>query len=260
MSNQGFRKISSWCETPPGVIKEVECACVPIHNASKLQNLPIDPELNCSPGDVLTWGGTAWVCGTGPADMAMITGPTGFTGPTGPCCTGPTGVPGSATNTGATGPTGFDGEVYWVRDEKASGTNGGASATGVWQTRDVNTLSSVGGTNVTLPGSNQITLQAGQWSLDVNCPAFRTCGTKLRLNNISDVTIDSLGISSFANDSPIADQINTNMHAVLNLGAAKTFEIEQWTDTLQPGDGLGRAVGIIGTAELYTSALITKLG
>lgn len=249
MSNQGFRKISSWCETPPGVIKEVECACVPIHNASKLQSRPIDPELNCSPGDVLTWDGTEWVCGTGPTAMS---GPTGFTGPTG--------LPGSATNTGATGPTGFSGEIYWVRDEKSSGTNGGSSATGAWQTRDVNTLTNVGGTNVTLPGSNQITLQAGRWSLDVTCPAYRTCGTKLRLNNISDATIDSLGISSFANDIPTADQINANMHAVLNLGAAKTFEIQQWTDTAQSSDGLGRATGIIGTAEVYASALITKLG
>ena len=84
MSNQGFRQIFSWCETPPGTIKEVECACVPIHNASKLQNLPIDPDLEllCNPGDTLIFNGTEWVCGIG------------GTGPTGPCCTGPTGPTG----------------------------------------------------------------------------------------------------------------------------------------------------------------------
>ena len=90
MSNQGFRQIFSWCETPPGSTKEVECACVPIHNASKLQGLPIDPDLDttCVQGDILTWDGTEWVCGDTP------------TGPTGPCCTGPTG----STGPGLTGP------------------------------------------------------------------------------------------------------------------------------------------------------------
>ena len=80
MSNFGFKRISAWCETPPGSTKEVECACVPIHNASKLFNLPIDPNLEtvCVDGDVLIWDGTKWECG-GPINL------TGVTGPTGPC-------------------------------------------------------------------------------------------------------------------------------------------------------------------------------
>ncbi len=122
MSNQGFKKISSWCETPPGVIKEVECACIPIHNASKLQNLPIDPDLetNCAPGDALIWDGTEWICGnetTGPTGAQGFTGPTGPVGGTGPTGhTGPEGItgpqgetgPGPAGPTGDTGPTGPD--------------------------------------------------------------------------------------------------------------------------------------------------------
>jgi hypothetical protein len=88
MANQGFSRIFSWCETPPGSTKEVECACVPIHNASKLQGLPIDPDLDttCVAGDILIWDGTEWVCGDAP------------TGPTGPCCTGPTGPTGPGTS------------------------------------------------------------------------------------------------------------------------------------------------------------------
>ena len=64
MSNQGFSKIFSWCFTPPGSTKEVECACVPIHNASKLQSLPINPDLEttCVDGDILVWDGTEWIC------------------------------------------------------------------------------------------------------------------------------------------------------------------------------------------------------
>ncbi len=83
MANQGFSRIFSWCETPPGSTKEVECACVPIHNASKLQNLPIDPDLEtlCNTGDVLVFDGTAWICGP-------VTDNTGPTGPTGPSATG----------------------------------------------------------------------------------------------------------------------------------------------------------------------------
>nr|QBK85334.1 MAG: hypothetical protein LCIVAC01_01430 [Iridovirus LCIVAC01] len=96
MANQGFSRIFSWCETPPGTIKEVECACVPIHNASKLFNLPIDPDLetNCVAGDILKWDGEEWICQT------AVTGHTGFTGSTGP--------------TGPTGP----GEFNWVQANK----------------------------------------------------------------------------------------------------------------------------------------------
>ena len=32
MANQGFSRIFSWCETPPGTTKEVECACVHIYD------------------------------------------------------------------------------------------------------------------------------------------------------------------------------------------------------------------------------------
>ncbi len=78
MANQGFSRIFSWCETPPGSTKEVECACVPIHNASKLQTLPIDPDLQttCNAGDVLIWDGDEWVCSaTGPGcDCDSATG------------------------------------------------------------------------------------------------------------------------------------------------------------------------------------------
>jgi hypothetical protein len=101
MANQGFRQIFSWCETPPGSTKEVECACVPIHNASKLQGLPIDPDLDttCVQGDVLVWDGTEWVC-DGPINLTGVTGPTGPTGPTG---TVGAGVPVSFVVTGPTG-------------------------------------------------------------------------------------------------------------------------------------------------------------
>jgi hypothetical protein len=98
MANQGFSRIFSWCETPPGSTKEVECACVPIHNASKLQGLPIDPDLDttCVAGDVLVWDGTEWVC-DGPINLTGVTGPTGPTGSVGQgvavpfVVTGPTG-------------------------------------------------------------------------------------------------------------------------------------------------------------------------
>jgi hypothetical protein len=84
MANQGFRQIFSWCETPPGSTKEVECACVPIHNASKLQGLPIDPDLEsiCNAGDVLVFDGTEWVCSaTGPTGCDCESA-TGFFSPT----------------------------------------------------------------------------------------------------------------------------------------------------------------------------------
>ncbi len=108
-------KIRSWCETPPGSSKLVQCADIPIYNASKLYNLPIDRDIDllCLPGDVLTWNGTEWTCAvggtTGTEGNTGTTGPAGTTGPT-----GPTGADGMASNTGSTGdigPTGPQGDT-----------------------------------------------------------------------------------------------------------------------------------------------------
>ena len=61
-------KIRSWCETPPGSSALVQCGDIPIYNANKLYNLPIDRDLDvlCEPGDILVWNGVEWSCGTGP--------------------------------------------------------------------------------------------------------------------------------------------------------------------------------------------------
>jgi hypothetical protein len=108
----------------------VEVASLPIWNASEIQNLPLDPDLDMAAvNSFLSFNGTVWTYSstptgpTGPAGGSTgptgplgagsntgATGPAGNTGPTGPLGagsnTGPTGPIGAGSNTGPTGPLG----------------------------------------------------------------------------------------------------------------------------------------------------------
>ncbi len=119
-----YKRVYAWCETPPGVIKEVDCADLAIYNASRLDGCPVSCT-GCQVDDILVFDGTGWGCFA--PDPGGPTGDVGSTGPTGPCCTGPTGAPGSATNTGATGAQGDPGPTG---DSGPTGADGSATNTG----------------------------------------------------------------------------------------------------------------------------------
>src|SRR5262245_39269025 len=93
--------------------------------------------------------------------------------------TGPTGAQGPAGVTTVSGAAPY----LCLRDEKPSGTNGGAFTSGAWRTRTLNTVvaNEVGATL----SSNQITLSAGTWRTHIEAPAFTVNDHQVRLQNIT---------------------------------------------------------------------------
>ena len=83
--------------------------------------------------------------------------------------------------------------IATIRDEKSSGTSGGTFTAGAWRTRTLNTLTDP--TSIVSLASNQITLQAGTYLINANCPASSSELHQARLQNITDATTTLAGSS-----------------------------------------------------------------
>ena len=83
------------------------------------------------------------------------------------------------------------------RDAKASGTDGGSFTLGSWLTRTLNTEAHDTGGHGSL-ASNQITLAAGTYEVDIMAPAVGVNGHQARLRNITDGTTTLLGSSAWS--------------------------------------------------------------
>ncbi|MDO3651319.1 hypothetical protein, partial [Nocardia mangyaensis] len=76
--------------------------------------------------------------------------------------------------------------VAFVKDVKASGTDGGTFTSGAWQTRDLTQLSGdIAAVGVTL-SSNQFTLPAGKYVIEAKAHSYNVTYNKSARNNITD--------------------------------------------------------------------------
>jgi hypothetical protein len=152
--NRSFSRVYSWCETPPGVIKAIDCAQDAIFNANKIDGCPVSCT-GCTGGDLLIFNGTGWRCGqggtTGPTGSEGTTGPMGETGPTGQ--TGPEGITGpqGETGPGPAGPTGAQGDTGSTGARGDTGPTGAQGDTGPTGPPATNT-GATGPTGSTGPG------------------------------------------------------------------------------------------------------------
>ena len=138
-----------------------------------------------------------------------------------------------------------------VRDEKASGTNGGNIASGE-QTRTLNTVvtNEISGASL---ASNKITLPAGTYQIRARVPAYNAYDHRAYLYNFTDSTYTILGSSCYitagTNDSIISGQFT--------IASSKDFVIKHYGSTAVT-NGLGWPV-TSGQVEVYTEVEIWKI-
>jgi hypothetical protein len=146
-----------------------------------------------------------------------------------------------------------------VRDEKASGTNGGSTTAGATSTRTLNTVvaNTISGASL---ASNQITLPAGTYRLIAHAPISGANLLKALLYNVTDSTVVSVGTSENASGNSESDIVTTasRVTARFTITASKVFEIRQYTQQTQNTSGFGDAVGAAGLVEVYTTVEIIK--
>jgi len=144
-----------------------------------------------------------------------------------------------------------------LRDEKAANTQGGASTSGSWLTRDLNTEVYDPYGIVSL-SANQFTLQAGTYKIRVTSPFMTASGARIRLRNITDSTTTCVGTSAYNQTPDLVECIST-IDDVFTISAAKVFEIQYRVVLSRATNGLGVSGGDLGEVEVYTRVFIEKI-
>jgi hypothetical protein len=147
-----------------------------------------------------------------------------------------------------------------IRDEKTSGTGGGDFNSGAWRTRDLNTIVDDETEAVTL-NSNQLTLPAGKYIVDISCPAYWKVGShQARLYDITNSQILLLGTTEIITDNAAyrEAQVMTRsfIKGLITLVASTTLEVQHRCATTE-NSGFGVSAGF-GT-EVYTIAEFKKI-
>lgn len=142
-----------------------------------------------------------------------------------------------------------------VRDEKASGSDGGTFTGGAWQTRTLNTVktNSIPSASV---ASSQITLPAGTYRIQARAPCLTVDAHKTRLQNITDTSTVAIGSVEYAASSTVTSA--SWLTATFTIAGTKVFELQHYSSGTGTTTGFGRAYSAPGVVEVYAEVLITK--
>jgi len=146
------------------------------------------------------------------------------------------------------------GEQYLcLRDEKPTGTNGGAFTTGAWQTRTLNTIQYDEFALATLNSAfTQFTLPAGKYRCHIIAPAFSVNDHQARLRNITLGTTILDGVLGRSSASNTHDK--SYIIGGFQLFDPTVLEVQHWCETTNATDGFGRAANFTVNKNVYTVA------
>lgn len=166
----------------------------------------------------------------------------------------------NGTNTSWASGGGSSLQIAYVSDQKTSGTNGGTFTSGAWQTRDLTTLTTANSPGwVSNNGTNNFTLTAGTYDIEISAPGYNVNGHQCRLQNTTDSTTSFLGSNEF---SGVAGSGVTASNSIASgsivISGTKSFQVQHQCQTSFGGSGFGNA-NAFGT-EIYTQVKITKIG
>jgi len=144
-----------------------------------------------------------------------------------------------------------------VRDEKASGTNGGAFTSGDWRTRDLNVVktNTISGASLS---ANQITLPVGTYRVRATAPALNTATNKAKIRNISNSSDSIIGSSEMTGS---VNHLSTStVIGSFVLVSESIIELQHrcfTTNAATSGFGLASNLGVV---EVYSEIEIWKIG
>jgi hypothetical protein len=196
-------------------------------------------------------GSTGAIGPQGPVGVAGVDGAPGVAGPQGPA--GTAGVAGAKGDKGDKGDRGLS-EIAYLRDERASGQQGGGCVVNNWNQRSLNVLG--GDTGFISLANNRFVLQPGKYFIEVSAPAYATASHQAKLKVIetnADVIIGSNGFSHPSSQSLTQSVIQGE----IIVTSASTFEIQHRCQIDKPVNGFGYATNF-GTLEIYTQVKILK--
>lgn len=143
-----------------------------------------------------------------------------------------------------------------LQDQKANNSNGGSAITG-WQTRTLNTsvLDQIG---VGL-ATNQFTLPAGTYHVQISTPACQVNNHRCRLYNVTSSSTVLLGTSECAQNSNPSNMSNRSfIDAYFTSVSSATYRVDHYCNTAFATQGLGMNA-TSGDVEIFTTVKIIKI-
>lgn len=141
-----------------------------------------------------------------------------------------------------------------IVDKKTFGTAGGTFTSGAWRTRDLNTIEKDDTTLVTV-SSNQITLPAGTYEVDIMASAQACNSNRTRLYNITGSATLLDGSTEYAS-ATYAGKTNSYIKGKIILANTTVVEIQHYCTTTGT---YGTALNVSGIDEIYTTATFRKM-
>jgi len=143
-----------------------------------------------------------------------------------------------------------------VSDVKAYSTHGGTFTAGAWRTRDINTEDN-DDYGVCSIASNQITLQAGTYIVDVVAPAYQTDRSVVRLYNVTagaEIMRGTAGRAATTDTTQILDTVKGQF----TIATTSVIEIQHRSSATATTYGFG--VGNTwGDTDVFTVAQFWKI-
>lgn len=149
----------------------------------------------------------------------------------------------------------FESALLHVRDEKASGTDGGTFTSGAWQTRVLNTVLTNEISSASL-STNTITLPSGTYFIDAACPAGMISAHKAKLYNTSDSTDVILGSSEHAWNNSYTWTYSF-VRGRFTISSTKNFQVQHRAANTYATSGFG--TGNSQGTEVYSDVRIWKV-
>ena len=154
------------------------------------------------------------------------------------------------------GGTGNPISVAVIADEKSNGTVGGASASGGFAQRELNTEISDPDGIVSI-ASNQFTLGAGTYHISWSAPAYNSNEHQTQLYDITGGTSLEAGSSEYSSTSgaKITSSCGSFVHTITSNNV---YEIRHQVSSAQTTNGFGLSCSF-GQVNIYTYVIIQKL-
>lgn len=148
-------------------------------------------------------------------------------------------------------------QLLHVRDEKASGTQGGGATSGSWATRVLNTVltNEISGASLT---ADEITLPAGTYEVDGSAPAARVNQHKARLYDVTAAAVILYGTNAIA-ASPEDGDNRSFIRGRFTLTTTSVVRVEHRVETTAATTGFGFGAAALGGNEVYTDLMIRKV-
>jgi hypothetical protein len=139
-----------------------------------------------------------------------------------------------------------------VRESQAANTEGGTfTASGAYITRTLNETptNEIGGSPLS---SNQITLPANTYEVQIRVPGYNCGRHKTRLYNVTAGSTQIVGSTSV---SASFDQTDSIIRGKFTIASQSVFEVQHRCATTSATSGFGLAANL-GEVEIYTDVMI----